>query len=62
MVQIKNLDKFFKSYGWPLTSGQITLSFGNSIIITGVGARTMTQPSLFIIHSLLVVVSLLDLR
>ena len=49
--QIKNLDHIiqvlFLSMVGPITSEQIALSFGNSIIIAGVRAKTMTQPSIF---------------
>ena len=44
----------------PITSEQITLSFGNSIIIAGVRARMMTciGHHFFILDSLLVIVGL----
>ena len=48
MDQIKNRSLLFKALVGPLTSKQITLSsFGNSIIIAEVRARTMTQSSLY---------------
>ena len=39
----------------PLTSEQIALSFGNSIIIAGVRARRMTKSSLFYNTQLIIV-------
>ena len=45
-VRLKIEVLFFAMVG-PLTSEQITLSFGNSIIIAGVRTGTTTQPSLF---------------